>query len=140
VIDCPNPLCAVRCCVLLCAVQLFGPYAAMKLCELSDGVLLDSLGQLDSCLSRWKELLDPITLAVVVSATTRAGAGFQRPEHLPHPVHTHVHPLLNMRMFVPVSVLMITARSKRPSVQSRNSIHCVGMLIVPLLHCPVAAA
>lgn len=39
----------------------------MKLCELTDGVLLDSLGQLDSCLSRWKELLDPITLAVVVS-------------------------------------------------------------------------
>lgn len=46
---------------------MFGPYAAMKLCELTDGVLLDSLGQLDSCLSRWKELLDPITLAVVVS-------------------------------------------------------------------------
>lgn len=49
------------------ACQVFGPYAAMKLCELTDGVLLDSLGQLDSCLSRWKELLDPITLAVVVS-------------------------------------------------------------------------
>lgn len=45
--------------------QVFGPYAAMKLCALTDGVLLDSLGQLDSCLSRWKELLDPITLAVV---------------------------------------------------------------------------
>jgi hypothetical protein len=56
-----------RICFCVSAVQLFGPYAAMKLCELSDGVLLDSLGQLDSCLSRWKELLDPVTLAVVVS-------------------------------------------------------------------------
>lgn len=53
--------------LLSVCVQLFGPYAAMKLCELTDGVLLDSLGQLDSCLTRWKELLDPITLAVVVS-------------------------------------------------------------------------
>jgi hypothetical protein len=40
----------------------------VKLCELTDGVVLDALGQLDSCLSRWKELLDPITLAVVVRA------------------------------------------------------------------------
>jgi len=46
---------------------VFGPYAAVKLCELTGAVVLDSLGQLDSCLSRWKELLDPITLAVVVS-------------------------------------------------------------------------
>jgi hypothetical protein len=53
--------------LLVVCLQVFGPYAAMKLCELTDGVLLDSLGQLDSCLSRWKELLDPITLAVVVS-------------------------------------------------------------------------
>jgi hypothetical protein len=46
----------------------------MKLCELTDGLLLDSLGQLDSCLTRWKELLDPITLAVVVSDSCTSDA------------------------------------------------------------------
>lgn len=61
---------------LLCvAMQMFGPYAAMKLCEMTDSVLLDSLGQLDSCLNRWKELLDPITLAVVVSVWRAGGGG-----------------------------------------------------------------
>lgn len=59
-------LCYAAVCVAV-RMQMFGPYAAMKLCELTDSVLLDSLGQLDSCLNRWKELLDPITLAVVVS-------------------------------------------------------------------------
>jgi hypothetical protein len=46
---------------------MFGPYAALKLGELSEGVVLDCLGQLDECLARWKELLDPVTMAVVVS-------------------------------------------------------------------------
>lgn len=49
------------------AVQMFGPYAALKLAELSEGVVLDCLSQLDECLSRWQNLLDPVTMAVVVS-------------------------------------------------------------------------
>jgi hypothetical protein len=48
-------------------LQMFGPYAALKLAELSEGVVLDCLSQLDECLGRWKELLDPVTMAVVVS-------------------------------------------------------------------------
>jgi hypothetical protein len=47
---------------------MFGPYAALKLAELSEGVVLDCLSQLDECLARWKELLDPVTMAVVVSS------------------------------------------------------------------------
>lgn len=53
--------------ILSTGLQLFGPYAAMKLAEMSEGLVLDCLSQLDSCLSRWKELLDPVTMAVVVS-------------------------------------------------------------------------
>jgi hypothetical protein len=52
---------------MLLPPQMFGPYAALKLGELSEGVVLDCLGQLDECLARWKELLDPVTMAVVVS-------------------------------------------------------------------------
>jgi hypothetical protein len=57
--------------LLLLLAQMFGPYAALKLSELSEGVVLDCLGQLDECLARWKELLDPVTMAVVVSAPAR---------------------------------------------------------------------
>lgn len=46
---------------------MLGPYAAQTLAELSEGVVLSCLGQLDGCLVRWKELLDPVTMAVVVS-------------------------------------------------------------------------
>lgn len=52
---------------------MFGPYAALKLAELSEGVVLDCLSQLDECLARWKELLDPVTMAVVVSTAGFAG-------------------------------------------------------------------
>lgn len=48
-------------------MQMFGPYAAIKLAELSEGLVLDCLSQLDSSLTRWRELLDPVTMAVVVS-------------------------------------------------------------------------
>ncbi|WIA14188.1 hypothetical protein OEZ85_002727 [Tetradesmus obliquus] len=50
---------------LTALLQMFGPYAALKLAELSEGVVLDCLSQLDECLARWKELLDPVTMAVV---------------------------------------------------------------------------
>eukprot|EP00878_Enallax_costatus_P010261 GHUV01010711.1.p1 GENE.GHUV01010711.1~~GHUV01010711.1.p1 ORF type:complete len:604 (+),score=239.17 GHUV01010711.1:1353-3164(+) len=50
---------------LTALLQMFGPYAALKLAEMSEGVVLDCLSQLDSCLARWKELLDPVTMAVV---------------------------------------------------------------------------
>ncbi|KAF6265580.1 hypothetical protein COO60DRAFT_863203 [Scenedesmus sp. NREL 46B-D3] len=50
---------------LTALLQMFGPYAALKLAELSEGVVLDCLSQLDGCLARWKELLDPVTMAVV---------------------------------------------------------------------------
>jgi hypothetical protein len=58
---------------LTALLQVFGPYAAMRLCELTDAVVVDCMSQLDGCLTRWKELLDPITLAVVVRREAAAG-------------------------------------------------------------------
>jgi hypothetical protein len=51
----------------LSVMQVFGPYAAVKLSEQTELVVLQCLSQLDGCLERWKEVLDPITMAVMVS-------------------------------------------------------------------------
>lgn len=74
---------------------MFGPYAALKLAEMSEGVVLDCLSQLDSCLARWKELLDPVTMAVVVSWSPQLqpalGLGLCRDDkHISADCHDHV--------------------------------------------------
>lgn len=61
-------------CAILRVLQMFGPYAAVMLAEMSEGLVLDCLSQLDNCLARWKELLDPVTMAVVVGALVCNGS------------------------------------------------------------------
>ncbi len=52
--------------MLVPCCQVFGPDAAVRLAEMTEGVVVACLSQLDGCLSRWKELLDPVTMAVMV--------------------------------------------------------------------------
>jgi len=53
--------------IVVYGMQVFGPYAAVKLSEQTELVVLQCLSQLDGCLERWKEVLDPVTMAVMVS-------------------------------------------------------------------------
>ncbi|KAF8063811.1 hypothetical protein HT031_003668 [Scenedesmus sp. PABB004] len=59
---------------LAALLQVFGPYAAQQLAEATEGAVLDALAGLDESLARWQEVLDPVTMAVVVSAGGRSAA------------------------------------------------------------------